>query len=94
MINAGLNAGADKDSLPYSVSLALVPRAPVWMGNWLHAKPMYLGLDLRGGVHFLLQVDLKAALDKKTDQLVTTPARCCARSSCAPPSRATATAPR
>ena len=33
----------------------------------LHALPMYLGLDLRGGVHFLLQVDLKAALDKKTD---------------------------
>jgi len=71
VINAGLNAGADKDSPPYSVSLALVPRAPVWMGKWLHAKPMYLGLDLRGGVHFLLQVDLKAALDKKTEGLVT-----------------------
>ena len=71
VINAGLNAGADKDAPPYSVSLALVPRAPVWMGNWLHAKPMYLGLDLRGGVHFLLQVDLKAALAKKAENLFT-----------------------
>jgi preprotein translocase subunit SecD len=70
VINAGLNAGADKDSPPYSVSLNLVPRAPRWMAS-LHALPMYLGLDLRGGVHFLLQVDLKAALDKKTDTLVT-----------------------
>src|ERR1700761_217137 len=69
IINAGLNAGADKDSPPYAVSLNLVPRAPQWMAS-LHALPMYLGLDLRGGVHFLLQVDLKAALDKKTDVLV------------------------
>jgi len=69
VINAGLNAGADKDSPPYAVSLNLVPRAPQWMAS-LHALPMYLGLDLRGGVHFLLQVDLKAALDKKTDVLV------------------------
>jgi len=69
VINAGLNAGADKDSPPYSVSLALVPRAPRWMASF-RALPMYLGLDLRGGVHFLLQVDLKAALDKKTDTLV------------------------
>jgi preprotein translocase subunit SecD len=70
VINAALNAGADKDSQPYAVSLALVPRAPRWMASF-HALPMYLGLDLRGGVHFLLQVDLKAALDKKTDTLVT-----------------------
>jgi preprotein translocase subunit SecD len=70
VINAALNAGADKDSPPYAVSLALVPRAPRWMASF-HALPMYLGLDLRGGVHFLLQVDLKAALDKKTDTLVT-----------------------
>ena len=70
VINAGLNAGADKDSPPYSVSLALVPRAPHWMAS-LRAMPMYLGLDLRGGVHFLLQVDLKKALDNKTDNLLT-----------------------
>jgi preprotein translocase subunit SecD len=70
VINAGLNAGADKDAPPYAVSLNLVARAPRWMAS-LHALPMYLGLDLRGGVHFLLQVDLKAALDKKIDTLVT-----------------------
>jgi hypothetical protein len=70
VINAGLNAGADKDAPPYSVALNMVPRAPRWMAS-LHALPMYLGLDLRGGVHFLLQVDLKAALDKKIEALVT-----------------------
>ncbi len=70
VINAGLNAGADKDAPPYAVSLNLVARAPRWMAS-LHALPMYLGLDLRGGVHFLLQVDLKAALDKKIETLVT-----------------------
>ena len=70
VISAGLNAGADKDAPPYSVALNMVPRAPRWMAS-LHALPMYLGLDLRGGVHFLLQVDLKAALDKKIEALVT-----------------------
>ena len=70
VINAGLNGGADKDAPPYSVALNMVPRAPHWMAS-LHALPMYLGLDLRGGVHFLLQVDLKAALDKKIEALVT-----------------------
>ncbi|NNM80093.1 MAG: protein translocase subunit SecD, partial [Gallionella sp.] len=47
----------------YVVALNLVSRSPQWLTN-LHALPMYLGLDLRGGVHFLLQVDMKAALDK------------------------------
>jgi preprotein translocase subunit SecD len=47
----------------YVVALNLVPRSPHWLAS-LHALPMYLGLDLRGGVHFLLQVDMKAALDK------------------------------
>ena len=70
VINAGLNGGVDKDAPPYSVALNMVPRAPRWMDS-LHALPMYLGLDLRGGVHFLLQVDLKAALDKKIETLVT-----------------------
>jgi preprotein translocase subunit SecD len=69
VINAGLNAGADKDAPPYSVALNMVARAPRWMAA-LHAMPMYLGLDLRGGVHFLLQVDVKAALDKKIETLV------------------------
>ncbi|MEO5688869.1 MAG: protein translocase subunit SecD [Burkholderiaceae bacterium] len=71
VINAGLNAGSDKDAQPYAVALNMVPRSPRWMASLLHALPMYLGLDLRGGVHFLLQVDLKAALDKKIEVLVT-----------------------
>jgi len=47
----------------YMVALNLLSRSPPWLTN-LHALPMYLGLDLRGGVHFLLQVDMKAALGK------------------------------
>ncbi|MGB8517560.1 MAG: protein translocase subunit SecD, partial [Gallionella sp.] len=50
----------------FVVALNLVSRSPQWLTN-LHALPMYLGLDLRGGVHFLLQVDMKAALDKALD---------------------------
>ncbi|MDR2875285.1 MAG: protein translocase subunit SecD [Methylobacillus sp.] len=50
----------------YVVALNLVPRAPAWLGS-IGAKPMYLGLDLRGGVHFLLQVDMKGAVDKKVE---------------------------
>jgi len=69
VLAAGLNgANADPDAAPYAVSLNLVARAPRWMTS-VHAMPMYLGLDLRGGVHFLLQVDLKAALDKKNATL-------------------------
>ncbi len=47
----------------YVVALNLLSRSPQWLTN-LHALPMYLGLDLRGGVHFLLQVDMNAALSK------------------------------
>ena len=47
----------------YVVALNLLPRSPQWLTD-LHALPMYLGLDLRGGVHFLLQVDMSAALNK------------------------------
>ncbi len=50
----------------YVVALNLVPRSPHWL-TAMHALPMYLGLDLRGGVHFLLQVDMKAALNKALD---------------------------
>jgi preprotein translocase subunit SecD len=53
----------------YVVALNLISRSPSWLSN-LHARPMYLGLDLRGGVHFLLQVDMKAALDKAADRYV------------------------
>ena len=52
----------------YVVALNLLSRSPAWLTS-LHAAPMYLGLDLRGGVHFMLQVDMKAALSQKTDSL-------------------------
>ncbi len=52
----------------YIVALNLLSRSPTWLRS-LHAQPMYLGLDLRGGVHFLMQVDMKAALTQKVDSL-------------------------
>ncbi len=52
----------------YIVALNLLSRSPHWLTS-LHALPMYLGLDLRGGVHFLMQVDMKAALTKRADAL-------------------------
>jgi len=52
----------------YVVALNLLPRSPQWLTN-LHALPMYLGLDLRGGVHFMLQVDMKAALNKALESV-------------------------
>ena len=51
----------------YVVALNLVPSTPAWL-QALGAKPMYLGLDLRGGVHFLLQVDMKAAASKSVER--------------------------
>ncbi len=53
----------------YVVALNLLSRSPHWLAS-IGALPMYLGLDLRGGVHFLLQVDMKAALNKKIDTTV------------------------
>ena len=44
----------------YVVALNLAPTTPQWLRS-LNAAPMYLGLDLRGGVHFLLEVDMQAA---------------------------------
>jgi preprotein translocase subunit SecD len=55
----------------YIVALNLVSSAPRWMAA-IGARPMYLGLDLRGGVHFLLQVDMKGALTKSLDGLAST----------------------
>ena len=50
----------------YIVALNLVSRSPAWL-TAIHAAPMYLGLDLRGGVHFMLRVDMEAALTKKAE---------------------------
>jgi preprotein translocase subunit SecD len=56
----------DPNDASYIVALNLVSRSPQWLAR-LHALPMYLGLDLRGGVHFLMQVDMKAALTKRAE---------------------------
>jgi preprotein translocase subunit SecD len=63
-ISKVLNPDAANPS--YIVALNLLSRSPTWLTQ-LHALPMYLGLDLRGGVHFLMQVDMKAALTKKAE---------------------------
>ena len=52
----------------FVVALNLLPRSPAWLAA-LNAAPMYLGLDLRGGVHFMLQVDMGAVLTKKAESL-------------------------
>lgn len=52
----------------YIVAFNLLPNTPKWLQS-LHAFPMYLGLDLRGGVHFLMQVDTKAVLNKRMQGL-------------------------
>jgi len=52
----------------FVVALNLVSRSPAWL-TALHASPMYLGLDLRGGVHFMLQVDMQAALTQRIESL-------------------------
>ena len=51
----------------YSVALNLAPSTPGWL-RAINGKPMYLGLDLRGGVHFMLQVDMDAALSQAQDR--------------------------
>ncbi len=56
----------DANEPVYVVALNLLSDSPQWLTS-LRALPMYLGLDLRGGVHFLLQVDLKQALTKRLD---------------------------
>ena len=58
----------DPSDPPYVVALNLLAASPAWL-TALHAAPMYLGLDLRGGVHFMLQVDMQAALTKKAESL-------------------------
>ena len=54
----------DPSDPSYLVAFNLLPNTPGWLQS-LHALPMYLGLDLRGGVHFLMQVDTRAVLVKR-----------------------------
>jgi preprotein translocase subunit SecD len=66
VIQKALNPDAANAS--YVVALNLLSRSPSWLAS-LHASPMFLGLDLRGGVHFMLQVDMEAALTKRAESL-------------------------
>jgi preprotein translocase subunit SecD len=59
----------DANNPDFIVALNLVSRSPRWLAS-MHAFPMYLGLDLRGGVHFLMEVDMSAALTKRMESLV------------------------
>ena len=65
LIDRALNP--DPANPSYTVALNLLPNSPRWLAAV--ALPMYLGLDLRGGVHFLLQVDMPAALTKRAESL-------------------------
>ncbi len=53
----------------YTIALNLVPATPAWMDE-IDARPMYLGLDLRGGVHFLMEVDIEGAINNTEKRLV------------------------
>ncbi len=75
LVHSVLNPGAAPQATPeedpkvnYVVALNLLPASPRWMSA-IHALPMYLGLDLRGGVHFLLQVDMQGATTKRIESL-------------------------
>ena len=52
----------------YTQALSLLPSTPAWLAA-IEAKPMYLGLDLRGGVHFLMEVDTESVLNRKSEEL-------------------------
>jgi preprotein translocase subunit SecD len=65
-IGAALNP--DPNDPGYIVALNLLSRSPHWLTS-VRALPMFLGLDLRGGVYFLMQVDMKSALTKKAEAL-------------------------
>ena len=64
LIEKSLNPDAANPS--YVVALNLLSSSPNWL-TAIRALPMYLGLDLRGGVHFLLQVDMQAAITKRLE---------------------------
>jgi preprotein translocase subunit SecD len=66
IIDRALNP--DPANASYTVALNLLPNSPRWL-TAVNARPMYLGLDLRGGVHFLLQVDMRAAVAKRAESL-------------------------
>lgn len=70
LIERSLNAGAKPDDAKFVIAPNLVSASPAWLSK-IRALPMYLGLDLRGGVHFLLEVDLSALENQKLELLGT-----------------------
>lgn len=62
----------------YVVALNLAPATPRWLAA-IHAEPMKLGLDLRGGVHFLMEVDMDTALGKPRNKISIACAATCAK---------------
>lgn len=66
VVAAALNP--DPADPSYIIAPNLLSRSPQWLRD-LHALPMYLGLDLRGGVHFLMQVDMASALTKRVEAM-------------------------
>jgi preprotein translocase subunit SecD len=68
VLEQALNRDASDPS--YLVAFNLLPNTPAWLQS-LHALPMYLGLDLRGGVHFLMQVDTRAVVAKRMQGIQT-----------------------
>ncbi|HKO87286.1 MAG TPA: protein translocase subunit SecD [Burkholderiales bacterium] len=68
LLQATLNPEADPSEHSYTIAPNLLSASPGWLSA-INARPMYLGLDLRGGVHFLLQVDMQAAVSKRIDAL-------------------------
>ena len=66
VLEAGLNA--DPADPIYGLAFNLLSNTPHWLQK-LHAFPMYLGLDLRGGVHFLMQVDTKTVVTNRLNSL-------------------------
>jgi preprotein translocase subunit SecD len=75
LIHGALNPGAAPQATPeddpnvnYVVALNLLPASPGWLSA-IRALPMYLGLDLRGGVHFLLQLDMAGATTKRLESV-------------------------
>lgn len=70
LIEKSLNVGGKPEDAKYVVAPNLVSASPGWL-TAIRALPMYLGLDLRGGVHFLLEVDLSALENQKLEALAT-----------------------
>lgn len=63
-----LESALNPTTREYTIALNLVSAAPSWLRGI--AKPMYLGLDLRGGVHFLMQVDMVAAINSAEERYI------------------------